>query len=176
MAKKPAKKKAAPKGKKKPAPVAAAPKAEPVIKMTFPNEAEIVGAVERLAKLKKSAQSASGMIGEHVESLVSKKNFDKKALGIVRGLAAMPEERFAITWSHILRYAKALKFEEMANQEPTMFEEEIPEQADIEQAIAKAPDNDPKIRQLRPAREVAPTTGEETQQPQSLPEASATIQ
>ena len=65
-------------------------------------------------------------------------------------LKAMPDERFAISWPHILKYANALGFDKRADAQPLLIADKEPDKTDLEKAA-----DDPKIRQLRPARDVA---------------------
>jgi len=92
---------------------------------------------------------------EKVNRLCDKKHFDKKALAVIRSLEAMTDERFAITWPHIKKYADALDFDKRATQQHEMFEkQEVEKKAEAEKAGAEKGGDKDNVRQLRPARQV----------------------
>jgi hypothetical protein len=95
---------------------------EPIVAITIPAAGEIEKAVKRLATMQKTVQSASGDMGEFVNKICEDKEFDKRALGIARRLHAMPDEKFRITWKHMLAYAEALGFDERADAQVDMFD------------------------------------------------------
>ena len=130
---------------------------EPKFKLTFPSEDQINKAVDKLARLKKSARSASGILGEETNKLAENQHFDKKALSMIRSLDEMTDERFAITWPHIKKYAEARDFDKRAKKQLDRFEkEELEAKVGDDKKAGEAGSGDDKVRVLRPARQVEP--------------------
>lgn len=82
----------------------------------MPSDEDVVAAIKKLKNMQADVQSASGERGEYIGgTLVEKKHFNKKALGIVRGIDAIPERNFGIVWKHVMKMAKALGFDDRAD-------------------------------------------------------------
>lgn len=113
--------------------------------LALPSDDEVVKTVKRLAAMQKSVTSASGDMGDYVNKQCEQKDFDKRALGMARRLHSMPDEKFRITWPHLKAYAEALGFDERAEAQPEMFEE------DAKPNGAGAAEN---VRQFRPGRQL----------------------
>lgn len=128
---------------------------EPVqqeLELAMPTASLVVKAVSRLEKLNKSVRSASGDMGEYVNKLVEDESFDKRALSIIRRLHSMPDEKFAITWPHVLHYAEALGFDTRASKQQEMFEEIEPPKPPT---AKPAPEQPEKVTRLRPPQREA---------------------
>jgi hypothetical protein len=95
---------------------------EPIVAITMPADGEYEKAVKRLATMQKTVTSASGDMGEFVNKLCESKDFDKRALGIVRRLQSLPNEKFRITWKQIVHAAAELGFDERADEQPELFD------------------------------------------------------
>lgn len=111
------------------------------ITMKVPPLAGVPQDFKALGQVKKTARSAAGDVGKKVASLVEKKNYNAKALSIVFGLNEMPQEKFAITWTHILHLAEALEFDKRSKLQGEMFEEDDEGDRD-----AGTPPGEPDVR------------------------------
>lgn len=87
----------------------------------------VVKAVRRLKSMAGNVQTAAGEMGEYVNSLVEKHHYDKKALGLVRQLERMPDERLAITLPHLLKYIDDLGLGARAEQQGSLIADEMPD-------------------------------------------------
>ena len=116
------------------------------MELVIPADTDVCTAVKKLASMHKTVRSATGDMGEYVNKICDDKDFDKRALSIVRRLDAMPVEKFRITWPHILAYAKALGFEERATAPVAE-----------EQAATESPPDPENVRQFRPPRQIETT-------------------
>jgi len=91
--------------------------------MAIPTDGDVISAVKSLAQMQKASRSAAGEVGAKVADLATKKHFNPKALRAVLSARDMPDEKFAIFWTHLGVYAKALGFDERAKLAQTMFAE-----------------------------------------------------
>lgn len=98
--------------------------------LRVPTDNEIRNAVKRLDGMAKGIAESTGDMGSYVNKLADDKHFDKRALGIVRRLHKMSDERFAITWPHLLKYAEALGFDGRADKQGEMYAEDESEDDD----------------------------------------------
>ncbi len=106
----------------------------------------VVKLVKRLANYKKDAQAISGTIGEAIAKAVETQHFDKKALGIVKGLYQMSinrPEAFAITLPHLLAYIDDLGLDQVANEARGM---DLDSEDDDESEQSESPAGKPGLR------------------------------
>lgn len=102
------------------------PQTDKTTSFRAPAADHVVKAVRKLKSMAGNVQTASGEMGEYVNSLVEKHNYDKKALGMVRQLERMPDERLAITLPHLLKYIDDLKLGERAEQQGSLIADDLP--------------------------------------------------
>lgn len=135
-----------------------APQTDRTTTFRAPAADHVVKSVRKLESMAKNVQSASGEMGEFVNKLVENHHYDKKALGIVRNLAKMPDERLAITLPHLLKYIDDLKLGERANAQASLIAEEIPDAAADANPAAEAAQG--LARSVRPRMQLVPTDEE----------------
>lgn len=126
------------------------------ITMKVPPTAGIPNDFKALGQVKKTARSAAGDVGKKVATLVEKKNYNAKALSIVYALNEMPQEKFAITWTHILHLAAAMEFDKRAKLQGEMFQEDDESEDDDSKGT---PAGEPDLRPGRGAAQLRSVGG-----------------
>ncbi len=106
---------------------------EKEIKLSAPPAKSVRALVKQLKDMKLDVSAAVGDMGSVVKKAVEKDHFDRKALGIVRGLEALSDKKLAITLPHLLKYIDDLDLGTRAAKQGEMFEAAEEEDSEVEE-------------------------------------------
>lgn len=102
---------------------ASPPPSRASVEFKKPAKADVVSLVKKLENRAEGVKTITQEMGEMVAKGVENKHFDKKALGIARGLYRMAKnkpEAFSRTFSHLLAYCDDLELDKIAEQNQGM--------------------------------------------------------
>lgn len=89
--------------------------------MLMPPSTRVSGLVDMKRKGRKRVGEINGPINDAITRAAEKEHLDKRAFNIVDKLDALSDQQIAITWPHLLRYAKDRGIPERATAQGELY-------------------------------------------------------